>query len=225
MVKNHDVYMKIEIETSISVHFSIVFIWIQSDYSYRKFFLVIKIMSKNYRKNETDFEGKRTKFIQVALTIEEREIIRKFAKENRENSSTFCRRVIFDFIRRKENPELFNQTNVNQIKTTLFGELIQTNQKILELQEETRDSLGFANNLRETSEAIQEAYERLKKKEIMRDLSKETEIIADLLKGHKSLTIYQINEMTNIDTNKIAYIITNSKIFKLNITTGRYSLR
>lgn len=217
--------MRFGSETDLSVYFSIIFIWTQSDYSYRKNFLVIKIMSKKYSKNETDSEGRRTKFIQVALTVEEREIIRKFAKENKETSSTFCRRIIFGFIRRKENPELFNQPNLNQIKTTLFGELIQTNQKILELQEETRDSLRFANNLRETSEAIQEAYERLKKKGIINDLSKETEIIADLLKGHKSLTIYQINEMTNIDTDKIAYIITNSKIFKLNITTGRYILR
>jgi len=182
-------------------------------------------MSKKYNENKTKSEERRIKFIQVSLTEEEREIIRKYAKENRETSSTFCRRIIFDFIRRQENPELFNQPNINQIKTDIFGELIQNSQKILELQEETRDSLRFANNLREISEAIQNEYKRLGKKGIINDLSDETLLIVDLLKAHNSLSPKQISEMTNLDFEAVLLIITNSKIFKLNITTGRYCLR
>ncbi|MBA7497217.1 hypothetical protein ES702_07829 [subsurface metagenome] len=194
-------------------------------YNYRKIILGDKIMAKKESKNETKSKGKRIKFIQVALTETEREIIRNFAKENKETSSTFCRRVIFDFIRRKENPEMFNQSNVNQIDYTIFEKLFENNQKILKLQEEMQKRQGIADNIEEISEILQKEYENLKNKGKIGNLTNDSKIIANLLKGHKSLSLKQITEMTNFGIEKVIRIITNSEIFKLNITTGRYSLR
>lgn len=182
-------------------------------------------MSEKNSKNETKTKGKRIKFIQVALTEEERETIREFAKENKETSSTFCRRVIFDSIRRKENPEMFNQSNINQIDYSIFERLFENNQKIIELQKEMLKRQGIADNLEETSELIQKEYIKLKNKGKIDDLTNQSKIIANLLKAHKSLSLKQISEMTDIDIDTVILIITNSETFKLNITTGRYSLR
>lgn len=182
-------------------------------------------MAKKDSKNETKSKEKRNKFIQVALTEEERETIREFAKEKKETSSTFCRRAIFDFIRRKENPEMFNQSNISQIDYTMIERLLEKNQKIIKIQEEMQKRQGIADNIEETSELIQKEYAKLKNKGEISDLINESKIIANLLKAHKSLSLKQISEMTEIEIDIVVLIVTDSKNFKLNITTGRYSLR
>ncbi|MFX0039570.1 MAG: hypothetical protein ACFFCY_04920 [Promethearchaeota archaeon] len=52
------------------------------------------------------------KYIQFTAKLTEKKQIKHFAdKENFKTTSEFVRRIVFDYIRREENPELFHSAN------------------------------------------------------------------------------------------------------------------
>ena len=54
------------------------------------------------------------KYIQFTATPSEKKQIKHFAnKENFKTTSEFVRRIVFDYIRRQENPELFHSAYNN----------------------------------------------------------------------------------------------------------------
>lgn len=56
------------------------------------------------------------KYIQFTTTSSEKKQIKHFAnKENFKTTSEFVRRIVFDYIRRQENPELFHSAGTNSI--------------------------------------------------------------------------------------------------------------
>lgn len=167
----------------------------------------------------------RDKIVHIAFTEDEKTEIKKFADVANTTSSEWIRQAIRDKIRRIEKPELNNQSSSTHISHELLLKISEDTQKLLELQNEKENREEIHKNLLETSEAIQIEYKRLKDKGLMSNLSKERGIIKKLLKGHNSLTPKQIIDMTNIKSEKVIFIITNSEQFKLNITSGRYSLR
>lgn len=61
-------------------------------------------------------------------------------------------------------------------------------------------------------------------KRLIDDLSKEANMINDLLIANKSLTLEQISNKTNLDEEDILLILQTDNRFKLNITSGRFEL-
>ena len=70
-------------------------------------------MSEKSRPNQNKYTYK---YIQFTATPSEKKQIKHFAnKENFKTTSEFVRRIIFDYIRRQENPELFHSVYNNSI--------------------------------------------------------------------------------------------------------------
>lgn len=166
----------------------------------------------------------RDKMVHIAFTHHEKEEIKQLADDSSMTASEFIRDAIREKIKRIKNPELMNKSSI-QFNPEILLKISKDTQKLLEIEGEKKKRDEAMNNIIETSEAIQEEYKRLKEKCIMSDLTNEHEIIKNLLKGHKSLTTKQISDMTKIEPNKVILIITKREFFKLNVTTGRYSLR
>ncbi len=166
----------------------------------------------------------RNKIVHIAFTQHEKKEIKDFAEDSNMTSSEFIRDAIREKIKRIKNPEIMNQGSF-QINPELLLKISKDTRKLVELNEEKEKRENAINNVLETSDAIQEEYNKLKEKGLMADLKKETMIIRKLLEGHKSLSPKQISDMTKIVSNKVAIIITNKEFFKLNVVTGRYSKR
>jgi hypothetical protein len=175
-------------------------------------------MNKNNRK--------RPKFIQVTLTEKERDTIEAYAKKEKESMSTFCRRAIFDYIRRKEHPELF-KNGITANNPEILEEIIQRTNKIIELQELTNKQLLISNEVKNFSNKIKKLYEQLREKNKISDFSKEIQEITDLLKINNSLTPQEISNKANIDISveDVLLIIQTNDKFKLNIKNGKCELK
>ena len=178
-----------------------------------------KKMSQNNKEKKI-----RNKIVHIAFTQHEKEEIKDFASDSNMTASEFIRDAIREKIKRIKNPEIMNQGSI-QFNPELLLKISKDTQKLVELNEEKEKRENAIKNILETSEAIQEEYKRLKEKGLMADLEKETIKIRKLLEGHKSLSRQQISDMTKIESNKVAIIITNKKFFKLNVVSGRYSKR
>jgi len=177
-------------------------------------------------KKKTDNE-KQDSFIRFGVTKGQKEKIERYAKEYDKSLSDFIRDVIFEYFRSLEHPEQFNRGNTNQMNPAILEQLTLNTKKILELQEQTNQRIRIAEDIENTRLLIKQEYEKLREKGLINDFSKEAEIIVDLLKGRKSLTPEQIEEMTDkdIDSEKATLILQLDNRFKLNVTTGRYELR
>jgi len=177
-------------------------------------------------KKKTDKE-KQDSFIRFGVTESTKKKIEKYAKEDDKSLSEFIREVISENFRRIEHPELFYQEKTNQINPAILEQLTLNTKKILELQEQTNQRIRIAEDIENTKLLIKQEYEKLRKKGLIDDFSKEADDISNLLKGHKSLTPEQIEKMTNkeIDAEKATLILQIDNRFKLNVTTGRYELR
>ncbi len=173
----------------------------------------------------------RTKQIHITFTESEKEKLEQFAKASNETTREFIRNAVFEKIRSLEHPEQFKQTNIEQIDPNTLEEIKRGIEESIELQKLTNERLNIAENIDSIIQAVNEQYDKLKKKNLISDLSKEADFISELLEDHKSLTPDQIRKMvnfelkTNFEINDILLIINVDNRFKLNITTGRYELR
>ncbi len=124
---------------------------------------------------------------------------------------------MFDYIRRQEHPELavapdsgaINPLVVERLARSV-GEIAANQEKLLERAdawEEMKESVSLLRRLVEASA-----------------LSKEREIIIQLLEHHDSLSIRQIQEETKFSDDVIARIVTDTNLFKIT-GAGRFALR
>ena len=167
----------------------------------------------------------RNKIVHIAFTESEKTKIKEYADDSEMTVSEFIRQATRDKIRRIDNPEQFNISNLPVITPEMLLKISGNTEKLLEIQKEKKREKEIIKNLLETSEALQNEYHRLMEKGLMSELTEETKTIQNLLRGHKSLSPNQIVDMTNIEKEKVLFVITNTELFKLNITTGRYQLR
>ncbi len=157
-------------------------------------------------------------YIQFAATQKEKEIIQEAAeKENFKTTSDFIRRILFDHIRKQENPELFLK-NGNDSANTLLLEKVSKDVK------EFQKSLDFLMQREDVIDQLKESVRDIKYMVETNDLAKERKAIVDLLKQHSSLTQQQIKEMTGFPEEVILNVIMDNKQFKLN-HAGRFALR
>ena len=75
-------------------------------------------MSEKSKPNKNKYTYK---YVQFTVTSSEKKQIKHFAnKENFKTTSEFVRRIIFDYIRRQDNPELFLSTDNIKYKRIIF---------------------------------------------------------------------------------------------------------
>lgn len=175
-------------------------------------------MSEN--KKETKV---RNKIVHIAFTEGEKTKIKEYADDSEMTVSEFIRQATRDKIRRIDNPEQIS--NQPLITPEILLKISKNTDKLLELQQEKEREKEIIKNLLQTSNALQSEYHRLMDKGLMSELTEETRTIQNLLKAHKSLSPNQIIDMTNIEKDKVLFVITNLKLFKLNVITGKYQLR
>jgi len=179
----------------------------------------------NKKEETTKNKELRVKQIHITFTEKQKEKIEQFAEASNKNVRDFIRDSVFEKIRTIEFPEQFKQTNIDQIDPDTLEEIKRNMEKSLELQKFMNERLNIAENIESIVQAINEQYSKLRRKNLISEFSKESELIIDLLKTHKSLTLDQISKMINLDIDDVLLILNTSNQFKLNITTGRYELR
>ncbi len=158
------------------------------------------------------------KYIQFTATSREKKQIKHFAnKENFKTTSEFVRRIVFDYIRRQENPELFYSANTNSINPLQMERIAKNIREIMKNQE-------IILQREDTLEEMKEMVMNLHKLAESNALSKERELIIQLLENHNSLSLRQIQEETQLAEDVIFKIISDMNLFKIT-ATGRFALR
>ena len=90
-------------------------------------------MSENLNPNKNKYTYK---YIQFTATLTEKNQIKQFAdKENFKTTSEFVRRIVFDYIRKQENPELFHSAYNNSINPLQMERIAKTIREIMKNQE------------------------------------------------------------------------------------------
>ena len=90
-------------------------------------------MSEKSKPNKNKYQYN---YVQFSVTSREKNQIKHFAKkENFKTTSEFVRRIIFDYIRRQENPELFHITDNNSINPLQFERIAKNIREIMKSQE------------------------------------------------------------------------------------------
>ena len=158
------------------------------------------------------------KYVQFTATSNEKKQIKHFAnKENFKTTSEFVRRIVFDYIRRHENPELFLSTDNNSLYPLQMNRIAKNIREILKNQETLLKR-------EDTFEELKEMAINLHKLAESNSLAKEREIIIQLLENHNSLSLGQIQEETKVAEDTIFKIISDTNLFKIT-STGRFALR
>jgi len=158
------------------------------------------------------------KYVQFTATTTEKKQIKHFAnKENFKITSEFVRRILFDYIRRQENPELFLSAYNNSINPLQMERIAKNIREIMKNQE-------IILQREDTIEEMKELVMNLHKLAESNALSKERELIIQLLESHNSLSLRQIQKETNIAEDIIFKIISDMNLFKIT-STGRFALR
>lgn len=156
--------------------------------------------------------------MQFAVTADEKTRIKRFARDgNFKTTSEFIRRVIFDYIRRQEHPELSALGGCDGMSSLLVERLnnnvreVLRNQEIILQREDKLDEMGsLIENLHRMAETS--------------TLSKEREAVISALEKHSSLSLRTIQEETRLPEDVVFKIISDTSLFKLT-PTGRFALR
>ena len=158
------------------------------------------------------------RYLQCTITPAEKKLIKEFArKENYRSLSDFMRRIIFDYIRRRENPELFLSREDNSIEPLLMDKITRNIALILENQEAI---LQREDSIEEMKQMISSLYKLAEASAY----GKERKLIIQLLEKRNSLSLRQIQAETKIPEDVIFKIISDMSLFKIT-PTGRFTLR
>lgn len=128
--------------------------------------------------------------------------------------SDFVRNAVEEKIRRLKNPEII-QSN-NQIDPTIFKQILKQSKKVNSLNEKILERMRLFEEMKDDLKLI-------KKFSNTQDLADENEIIINLLKAHKSLSLKQIIEKTDFDKDTVTQIVSSDERIKLNMN-GRFEL-
>ncbi|MFW9971936.1 MAG: hypothetical protein ACFFDF_17235, partial [Candidatus Odinarchaeota archaeon] len=128
-------------------------------------------MSEKSKPNQNKYAYK---YIQFTATPSEKKQIKHFAnKENFKTISEFVRRIVFDYIRRQDNPELFLSANTNSINPLQMERIAKNIREIMKNQE-------IILQREDTLEEMKEMVINLHKLAESYSLSKERELIIQL---------------------------------------------
>ncbi|MFW9878053.1 MAG: hypothetical protein ACFFG0_33650 [Candidatus Thorarchaeota archaeon] len=172
-------------------------------------------MSEKSKLNQNKYAYK---YIQFTATPSEKKQIKHFAnKENFKTISEFVRRIVFDYIRRQDNPELFHSASTNSINPLQMERIAKNIREIMKNQE-------IILQREDTLEEMKEMVMNLHKLAESNSLAKERELIIQLFENHDSCSLRQIQEETKLAEDIIFKIISDMNLFKIT-ATGRFTLR
>lgn len=157
-------------------------------------------------------------YLQLTASIKEKDIVRQYAeKENYTTISDFLRRIIFDYIRKKENPELFISTDNDDANALILERIHKSITDVLKNQEYIMQREDVIADLREM-------VTTLFKKVEAEALAKEKEVVVKLLEKHSSLSMRHIQDETGFPEDMVFKIISDMGLFKIT-QSGRFALR
>ncbi len=157
-------------------------------------------------------------YLQFTVTLAEKKKIKDFIQnESFKTISEFLRRIIFDYIRRKENPELFLSYYNDFINPLFIEKMVENIKRILKNQETILHKELKYKELKKRIIALEKVIES-------EELTRKREEILELLKMHNSLSLTEIQEKTKISEALIFKIITDTRFFKIT-NAGMLSLR
>ena len=172
-------------------------------------------MSEKSKPNQNKYTYQ---YVQFTVSSAEKEQIKHFAdKENFKTTSEFVRRIVFDYIKRQDNPELFNSAGINSSNPLQIERMAKNIREIMKNQDvilQREDAL----------EEVKELVMNLHKLAEFNSLAKERELIIEVIKPHDSLSLRQVKEKTNLGEDVIFKIISDMNLFKIT-STGRFTLR
>lgn len=137
-------------------------------------------------------DSKRDKLVHLAFSESEKQQVKNSAEELSMTISEFCRQAIFEKIRRKEHPEMFNQGNTSQLDAKLFENIMLKMKDMAKTQDLILEKTNNINEMNKLLEKIALYSEK-------QDFVKEKATIVNLLKSHSSLTQKQLINMTNLN--------------------------
>lgn len=155
------------------------------------------------------------RYIQFTVSPKEKEKIEEYMKkENFKTQSDFIRRIIFDHIRKQENPELFITTDDSNINPIVLERIAKNTRNIQQFLSQREESLEKMKRMITTLHTIAERNA----------LAKERTMITNLLQTHTSLSLKQIQEETSLPEDVVFKVISDMNLFKIT-TAGRFALR
>lgn len=164
--------------------------------------------------NQNNKKTTRNKPIQVYFSKSEKDEIEDIAAEFNTSTSEFIRQSIFEKIRRHKHPEMFDKSYTPQDTSHLVEQM----NLLMEKQDLMNQKLNIIDQMQKILDSI---YDR----SLIGEFAEQTEVVLNLLKGSKSLTRQQIIDATNINEDIVFQIISNKKLFKINVINGKVELR
>ena len=163
-------------------------------------------------------QSKHYTYLQLTASLKEKDIVKRYSEmENFTTISDFLRRIVFDYIRKKEHPELFIATNENDANALALERIYKAITEVLKNQEYVMQREDVIADLRDMVTA-------LFKKAEAEALAKEKEAVVKLLEQHSSLSMRQIQDETGYPEDMVFKIISDMGLFKIT-QSGRFALR
>lgn len=157
-------------------------------------------------------------FIQISLSQEEKDNIKKYAKQTNFSMSKFIKDAIYRRIEDLEKPKDSQTNNLSQINPALIEQLTKNTQKMLELQQLTLERTNIMNGMKNTLEVLL--------KQSTKPDQEAKDLVINLFKAHNSLNPKEIRDKTNLDEESIFNIIAelHEEDFIQLTARGRYKL-
>lgn len=138
-------------------------------------------------------------FIQISLSQEEKDNIKKYAKKNNFSMSKFIKDAIYRRIEDLEKPKDSQTNTLSQINPALIEQLTKNTQKMLELQQLTLERTSIMSGMKNTLEVLL--------KQSTKPDQEAKDLVISLFKAHNSLNPKEIRDKTNLDEETIFIII------------------
>ena len=175
------------------------------------------------KKNNSDKKYE-YKFIQFAISKEEKKRIKEFAKKS-------GAKTISNFIRDAINEKIMRiEQNISPFSQQSDSQLIQEIRKLFQMQSQEQNKI--LNEMNEKIAENERYYEELLKNfnQIQNYISHEdyeviTKKIYEFVKTHKSVKQQEIMDQFNLDWKESLKILSNQTFFEYNITSGRFTAK
>lgn len=153
---------------------------------------------------------KRDKVVHIAFSENELNNIDKYCKDSNSTRSNFIRNSIYEKIRRIDNPNIFNGIGLGPINQELLEKLINNQEKQEKLNKIIEEKLNVIDQIYENLSILEKEKEN-------GELARNEQIVIEILKEHKHLKPLKLMKLSGLPSYRIYDVISNSKLFKINV--------
>lgn len=186
------------------------------------------VMAEKSKRNKEQGKEYHYSYIQFTVSDEDKKLIEEYTEKSGLNTlSKFIREAVNEKIARMNQSESIVKTkddrnssiSLEQIEKIIDKRLKQRNEDLeIQLNKLIDENQRLFHSLFKNFELIQTYVNQ-------DEIKHQSDKIANLLKAHKSLTQQEIMDLTDLSFKESFKILSNTKRFKLNTTTGRWSLK